>query len=289
LRTPSSDVRDHRRWLVRITHRIEAADVLASAAFLLTIMLFIALLFAINTKADVPRVQPAELRAAMEKGEAIAIDVRGTVPWQIEHIKGAVWMPLGVMKERGGSLPEDKLLVAYCTCKAEETSLEAALLLSSMGFKKVAVLQGGYPAWKNAGLPIASERTQAAAPAEPSPAPAPAPAASGGRFAPPDAVPCDRNKLTSYVGTVREYVRGREQTTLTIDTTASTTERVTIRRNDPSTAFLVFGDPFTAADWKRIEAKPGQLLPDMSAVAWVCEDGTVIIDWRPGSRFTGAE
>ncbi|HEX2831898.1 MAG TPA: rhodanese-like domain-containing protein [Thermoanaerobaculia bacterium] len=251
-------------------------------------MLFIALLFAITTKADVPRMQAAELRAAMEKGEAVAIDVRGTVPWELEHIKDAVWMPLGVMKERAGSLPEEKVLVTYCTCKAEETSLEAAMLLSSMGFTKVAVLHGGFPAWKNAGLPVVSNRTPApAAPA--TPAPPATPVASGGRFAPPEAVTCDRNKLTSYVGTVRDYVRGNEQTTLTIDTTAATTEHVTIRRNDPSRAFLIFGEPFTDPDWKRIEAKPGQLLPDMSAVAWVCEDGTVIIDWRPGSRFTGAE
>ena len=34
------------------------------------------------------------------------------------------------MQSRAGELPEDKLIVTYCTCKAEETSLEAAMLLS---------------------------------------------------------------------------------------------------------------------------------------------------------------
>ncbi len=250
-------------------------------------MFFIALLLAITTKADVPRVTPAELQAAMQKNEAVAIDVRGTVPWQMEHIQDAVWLPLGLMKDRAlKQLPQDKLLVTYCTCKAEETSLEAAMLLSSMGFEKVAVLHGGYPAWKTAGLPVVSLSTT-----EPTATPAPesAPSVSGGRFAPPEAVKCDRNQLTMYAGTVREYVRGDKETTLTIDTTAATTEHVTIRRNDPSSAFLIFGEPFRAADWKRIEAKKGTLLPDMTAVAWVCEDGVVMIDWRPGSRLTGAE
>ncbi|HEX7829607.1 MAG TPA: rhodanese-like domain-containing protein [Thermoanaerobaculia bacterium] len=254
-------------------------------------MFLIALLLAITTKADVPRVQAAELQAAMEKGEAIAIDVRGTVPWEMEHIKGAVWMPLGLMKQRAGELPEDKLLVTYCTCKAEETSLEGAMMLSGMGFKNVAVLHGGYPAWKTAGYATESIQTPEPAPA-PAPTPAPAPMASSGRLAPPPAIKCDHNQLTMYAGSVRDYVRGKDKTTLTIDTSADTIEHVTIKHpgsDDPSASFLIDAEPFKAADWKRVEAKKGQLHPEMSAVAWVCEDGTVIVDWRPGMRFTGAE
>ena len=86
---------------------------------------------AITVKADVPRVTPAELKARMDKGEAVAIDVRGSVPYELGHIKGAVWLPLGLVAQRFDQLPQDKLIVAYCTCKAEETSLEAALLCAT--------------------------------------------------------------------------------------------------------------------------------------------------------------
>jgi rhodanese-related sulfurtransferase len=244
---------------------------------------------AITVKADVPRVTPAELKALMDKGEAVAIDVRGSVPYELGHIKGAIWLPLGLVAQRFGELPQDKLIVAYCTCKAEETSLEAAMLLSRQhGFERVAVLHGGYPAWKDAGLPV--EVIQAVEFDES--APGGASASRGGRLAPPAAVSCDRNQLTSYAGKVQSYKRQRGKTVLVLDTSAGTTERVTILHkgtDDPSRFYLIAGTPFTSRDWSRIERRKGELHPNMSAVAWVCSNGTSIIDWRPGTTFTGAE
>ena len=105
------------------------------------------LLAILLTNAAVPRMTPAEVHALVQKGDAVVVDVRGTVPYEMGHVTGAVWMPLGLMNQRASELPQDKLIVAYCTCKAEETSLEAAVLLSKHGFERVAVMQGGYPAW----------------------------------------------------------------------------------------------------------------------------------------------
>jgi rhodanese-related sulfurtransferase len=224
------------------------------------ILLTLLLAATITTKADVPRVQPAELHALMQKGEALAVDVRGTVPFEHGHIAGAVWMPLGLMNQRAGELPEDKLIVAYCTCKAEETSLEAAMMLSSLGFERVAVLEGGYPKWTEAGLPTESNRR-------------------GDRLAPPASVACDRNDLTVYSGTVKVYRRAKDKTVLVIDTTWGTTETATLRHtgtDDPSRFFLIEGTPFTSRDWSRIAA-------GMRANAWVCADGTVIVDWKPSA------
>lgn len=244
---------------------------------------------AITVKADVPRVTPAELKALMDKGEAVAIDVRGSVPYELGHIRGAVWLPLGLVAQRFGELPQDKVIVAYCTCKAEETSLEAAMMLAKQhGFERVAVLVGGYPAWSEAGLPTEAIQT---VPFEES-APAGATASRGGRLAPPAAVSCDRNELTSYTGKVKSYKRQRGKTVLVIETTADTTERVTLvheNTDDPSRFYLVHGTPFTARDWSRLEARKGQLHPNMSAIAWVCSDGRNVIDWRPGTTFSGAE
>lgn len=241
----------------------------------------------ITSKADVPRMKPAQVRALVDKNEAVIIDVRGSVPYELGHIAGAVWLPLGLIKQRAGELPEEKLIVAYCTCKAEETSLEAAMLLSSLGFDRVAVLQGGYPAWKEGGFPI--EVTQEVEVDDIAPAKG---TSRGGRLAPPAAVSCKREDLTAYVGAVRHYRRQRDKTSITLETSADTIERLTLRHagsDDPSRFFLINGTPFTASDWNRIERKKGELHPDMSAIAWVCGDGRMIIDWRPGTTFTGAE
>lgn len=249
-------------------------------------MFFLSLLLAatITTKADVPRLTPAELRAAMAKGDAIALDVRGSVPFKYGHVENAIWMPLGRIGERFAELPQDKLLVAYCSCKAEELSLEAAMQLAQKhGFERVAVLTGGYPAWKEAGYPIAADRTVQFEQGQPA-APEAKPGAAG-RLAPPEAVRCDRNQLTSYAGTVQRYERSAGTTVLVIETSAGTTETVTLHHegsDDPSPLFLVDGKPLNEKDMSRLKA-------GLSAVAWVCADGSAIVDWRPGATFSGAE
>ncbi|HYK01651.1 MAG TPA: rhodanese-like domain-containing protein [Thermoanaerobaculia bacterium] len=248
-------------------------------------------------KADVPRVSVTELHELMKKGDAIALDVRGSVPFKLGRIDGATWMPLGLIKERFGELPQDKLVVAYCTCKAEELSLEAVTLLANQhGFTRVAVLQGGYPAWKEAGLPVAADEELAETTKDTTvyfdqrPETATS-LAGGGRLRPPDAVKCDRNELTSFAGKVTSYRRGEDMTVLVMHTSADTVETIKVahRDRDPRHAYLIEAQPFTAADWKRIESKKGVLLPDMSAVAWVCSNGVTTVDWRPGTTFTGAE
>ena len=241
---------------------------------ILTTLLLAAVL---TTKAEIPHVQPSELRAMLEKGEAIAVDVRGSVPYELGHIAGATWMPLGLMKNRAAELPEDKLIVAYCTCKAEETSSDAALLLSSLGFAKVAVLKGGYPAWKDAGFAIETNEESEVE----------VQGTAAGRLAPPASVSCKRDDLTVYAGVVRSYKRQKSGTAITIATTAETVERVTIQ--DPLRSYLINGTPFTPKDWNRIERVEGKLLPGMGARAWVCRDGRTIIDWLPGAKLTAGE
>lgn len=253
-------------------------------------MLAISLLLAatIAAKADVPRVTAAELHALMQKGEAVAVDVRGSVPWRYGHIAGAVWLPLGRVSQDFAKLPQDKLIVTYCTCKAEETSLEGAMILARQhGFERVAVLHGGYPAWHEAGLPVEIERTVHFPEEKPAATPA-----SGGRLAPPDAVTCDRNQLTSHSGRIASYKRAKDKTVIVMNTSAGTVETLTLTHagtDDPSRLFLIDAKPFKAEDWKRIEKKKGELLPDLSAVAWICTGGDTIIDWRPGITFSGAE
>ena len=214
----------------------------------------ILLLLAILTKADVPRVTAEQLRAQLTSGEAIAVDVRGSVPYETGHLPGAVWMPLGLLQARAGELPEDKLLVMYCTCKAEESSLEAAMLLSKAGFPRVAVLHGGYPAWTAAGLPVDARRD--------------------GEVVVPAAVSCS-GKLKRISGPVTHYRRQADKTEVTIGE-----ETVTLH-GDPERHFLVHGTPFMHNDWNRVEVRKGELHEGMKATAWLCAEGATIIDWQP--------
>ena len=109
-----------------------------------------------------------------------------------------------------------------------------------------------------------------------------APAQRESRQRAPDTFACDRNNLTVYTGVVRTYQRRTGSTTLQIRTDYDTTERVTLRHpgtDDPSAQFRMLGEPFTAADWNRIEVKKGVLKDSTRAAAWVCSDGRVMVDW----------
>ena len=110
-----------------------------------------------------------------------------------------------------------------------------------------------------------------------------------GRVMPPKAVTCDRNQLTAYSGRVTDYRRDPAATEITIHTDWDTVETVLVRHaggDGPITHFLIGGEPFSQADWPRIESAPGRLIGGMRATAWECADGhtATLVDWRPASE-----
>ena len=109
--------------------------------------------------------------------------------------------------------------------------------------------------------------------------------AQSARQMPPADQACPRDRLTLYAGAVLKYSRLVGHTELRIHTDWQTTESVRLKHpgsDDPSRWFLIERQPFTAADWPRIELKPGQLRPGMRVAAWVCDDGrNATIDWSP--------
>jgi rhodanese-related sulfurtransferase len=238
----------------------------------MTILPLLALLFSAIKAAPpaVPTITPAELHERMQKGEAVVIDVRGSVPYDLGHIDGAISMPLGLIAGRVGELPQDKLIVAYCSCKREELSDQAVRDLNHHGIEHAAALKGGYDAWVAAGLPVVRQ----ADPDQPPPA--------AGRLAVPPFVTCGRNDVTAYSGEVISYKRSTGSTVLRIRTDAGTTEQVTVKQ--PPDSYFVMGSKFSTADWKRIEVKKGKLQPHMRAIAWVCRGGATFVDWRVGEK-----
>lgn len=63
----------------------------------------------------VRRVTPAEARSAVEKGQAVIVDVRGEDSFKAGHISGALWIPLNEIASRAGELPRGKTIVTYCS------------------------------------------------------------------------------------------------------------------------------------------------------------------------------
>jgi len=105
----------------------------------------------------VRRISVEEARAALAEDRAVMLDVRGTVEYELGHIKGARLLPLGEIAKRAAELPREKLLVTYCACKHEGLSGHAVQELQKQGMENSAALVGGLDAWRAAGLPVEGE------------------------------------------------------------------------------------------------------------------------------------
>lgn len=104
--------------------------------------------------AKVPRVTVEELKAMLDKGEAVVIDVRTAQDFTDGHIPGALQIPLSFVEGEIPWFPKDKKIVTYCSCPAEETSGQAVLILQRGGLNNSAALVGGIDTWRARGFPI---------------------------------------------------------------------------------------------------------------------------------------
>ena len=102
------------------------------------------------------RITVSELRAALMEERAVVLDVRGSVEYDLSHIKGALLLPLGQVATRARELPREKLIVTYCACKHEGLSGRAVEELKKQGIENAGALLGGLDAWTAAGLPVES-------------------------------------------------------------------------------------------------------------------------------------
>jgi 3-mercaptopyruvate sulfurtransferase SseA len=69
-----------------------------------------------TTPAQVPRIEPQELKEKLELGEdVIVVDARSLELYNLRHIPGAVSIPLAEVEERYSELPQEGEIVLYCT------------------------------------------------------------------------------------------------------------------------------------------------------------------------------
>jgi glyoxylase-like metal-dependent hydrolase (beta-lactamase superfamily II) len=109
--------------------------------------------------ATTERVSPALAAERLQRGAALAVDVRATGERAQKFIAGSVSIPLNHLGERLHELPTDRPLLVYCA--GGYRSSMAASLLQQHGFSQVSEIAGGITAWETAELP--TEPAQAAA------------------------------------------------------------------------------------------------------------------------------
>ena len=82
----------------------------------------------------------------------VLIDVREKDEWMEGFIPGAQWIPRGFLELRiEDKVPEkDSAVVLYCA--GGTRSALAARSLADLGYTNVSSLEGGFSAWKRAGL-----------------------------------------------------------------------------------------------------------------------------------------
>jgi rhodanese-related sulfurtransferase len=86
------------------------------------------------------------------------IDVRRSEEYQAGHISGAINIPLNQLADHITKIPNNQAIVTYCNMHhpGESRGEQASILLRERGYNATA-LNGGFPAWKAAGLPIETE------------------------------------------------------------------------------------------------------------------------------------
>jgi len=104
--------------------------------------------------ATLPQMSVQELDARIRGKGLHVLDVRREPEWQAGHIEEAVWWPLD--KFNLGLPPADKDVPLAVHCKSGYRSMIACSLLQGAGFNVINV-SGGFDAWQQAKLPVASE------------------------------------------------------------------------------------------------------------------------------------
>jgi rhodanese-related sulfurtransferase len=95
-----------------------------------------------------------EATRLINSANAVLVDVRETQEFEGGRLPKAVHIPLSQLDSRGSELARyaGRPVVAYC--RSGNRSRMAARALARLGFTDVYHLQGGYRAWKDAGLPV---------------------------------------------------------------------------------------------------------------------------------------
>jgi rhodanese-related sulfurtransferase len=113
-------------------------------------------------RSDPEPVAMKELLARARSGKVVILDTRPAGEFAAGHIAGALSVPVAELKRKLSELPKSKEFVAYCRgpyCVYADRAVE---LLRASG-RRARRLEGGFPEWKIAGLPVEASAEKGAA------------------------------------------------------------------------------------------------------------------------------
>jgi rhodanese-related sulfurtransferase len=99
-------------------------------------------------------VQPRALTAALQGGQVVMLDVRGSGEFGMGHLPRARWLARGKLELGIAALVPDRATPVVTVCDTGVRSVLAAATLRALGYEHVRYLDGGVPAWQGAGLPV---------------------------------------------------------------------------------------------------------------------------------------
>jgi rhodanese-related sulfurtransferase len=111
---------------------------------------------------DLEAVDRDGLRRLLEEDAVTVLDVRPVEEYRQGHILRARSLPVGELADRLRDLPRDREVVAYCRGPYCVFADEAVAVLRRHGYR-ARRLEGGFPEWRAAGLPVANGAAPAAA------------------------------------------------------------------------------------------------------------------------------
>ncbi|MDX1661551.1 MAG: rhodanese-like domain-containing protein [Gemmatimonadota bacterium] len=105
---------------------------------------------------DFQWVTPEDVRAYQVAGnDLLLVDTRPTSAYEKERIEGAVAVPPERI-EAVDSLPSEPWVVLYCSCPDDAMAMAVFRHAFDGGRQNMAILEGGFPAWEEAGYPTVS-------------------------------------------------------------------------------------------------------------------------------------
>ena len=100
---------------------------------------------------DLENWSPERVKDALDAGEIVLIDVRTAPEYMMEHIRGALLMPMAFFTADALPTQDGKRIVLHCGSGMRSGKVARAAM--EAGITPLAHMEGGFGAWKKAGLP----------------------------------------------------------------------------------------------------------------------------------------
>src|SRR5690606_2922604 len=96
------------------------------------------------------RLSPEEAAARVASGARL-LDVRTRSEFNAGHIAGTTFIHFGELPRKLDVVPKDVPVIVYCASGTRSTT--ALSILRKYGYEDLYIIEGGFDAWKAAGLP----------------------------------------------------------------------------------------------------------------------------------------